>query len=391
MRTAADYGAFVSKPSKTLPKRHLAHRSYRAMIFRRALQREFTQTAAAVFVALFAILISTVLIRLLGQAAGGRVPADAVLALIGFGALAQLPTVLTLTLFVAILTALSRSYRDSEMVVWFAAGVPLTAWIGPVLRFALPLMIVVGACSLFLTPWGLQQSSEYRDRMDSRDDTQRVAPGVFRESSAARRVFFVEIGAGADGRVRNVFVNEETRDGQLVVIASAEGYLHNDEDGRRFVVLEKGRRYDGQPGTPQYRVMEFERYEVQIEQKPAVTQPSRTRALPTVVLLAQGDARSMGELLGRFGAPLSALLLALLAIPLSFVNPRAGRANSLLIALLTYLVYSNAISLFQAWVTQSRVGFALGLVLPHLIVLALLAALFYKRLAVSPFWRARSS
>lgn len=94
------------------------------MIFRRALQREFAQTAAAVFVALFAILISTVLIRLLGQAAGGRVPADAVAALIGFGALAQLPTVLTLTLFIAILVSLSRSYRDSEMVVWFASGVP---------------------------------------------------------------------------------------------------------------------------------------------------------------------------------------------------------------------------------------------------------------------------
>ncbi|WP_418648416.1 LPS export ABC transporter permease LptF [Thauera butanivorans] len=361
------------------------------MIFRRALQREFTHAAAAVFVALFAILISTVLIRLLGQAAGGRVPAEAVLALIGYGALAQLPTVLTLTLFIAILVSLSRSYRDSEMVVWFAAGVPLTSWIRPVLTFALPLVVVIGAGSLYLTPWAQQQSSEYRDRLDSRDDTQRVAPGVFRESSGAQRVFFVEIGAGEDGRVRNVFVSEETRDGGLVVIASAEGYMRSDEEGRRFVVLEKGRRYDGRPGTPEYRVMEFERYEVLVEQKPAVSQPSRTRALPTALLLAQGDKRSMGELLGRIGAPLSALLLALLAIPLSFVNPRAGRANGLLIALLTYLVYSNAISVFQGWVAQGRMSFGVGLFLPHLIVLAMLALLFYKRLAVSPFWRARSS
>src|SRR5690606_81597 len=169
------------------------------MIFRRALQREFAQTAAAVFVALFAILISTVLIRLLGQAAGGRVPADAVAALIGFGALAQLPTVLTLTLFIAILVSLSRSYRDSEMVVWFASGVPLTAWIAPVLMFAVPLVIVVGAGSLWLSPWSQLKSAEYRERLDSRDDTHRVAPGVFRESSGAQRVFFVEVGAGEDG------------------------------------------------------------------------------------------------------------------------------------------------------------------------------------------------
>jgi lipopolysaccharide export system permease protein len=360
------------------------------MIFRRALQREFAQTAAAVFVALFAILISTVLIRLLGQAAGGRVPADAVAALIGFGALAQLPTVLTLTLFIAILVSLSRSYRDSEMVVWFASGVPLTAWIAPVLMCAVPLVIVVGAGSLWLSPWSQLKSAEYRERLDSRDDTHRVAPGIFRESSGAQRVFFVEVGAGEDGRVRNVFVSEQTRSGDLVVIVSAEGYLRSDEEGRRFVVLDKGRRYDGKPGTPEYRVMEFERYEVLIEQKQAITQQARIRALPTEVLLAAQDKRSLGELVGRFGMPVVALLLALMAIPLSFVNPRAGRANNMLVALLVYLLYSNAISVFQSWVSQDKLGFVAGLVLPHLVVVVALGLMFYKRLAVSPFWRRRT-
>jgi len=360
------------------------------MIFRRALQRDFAQTAAAVFVALFAILISTVLIRLLGQAAGGRVPADAVMALIGFGALAQLPTVLTLTLFIAILVSLSRSYRDSEMVVWFAAGVPLTAWIRPVLMFALPMVIVIGAGALYLTPWSQLKSAEYRQLLESRDDTHRVAPGVFRESSSAQRVFFVEVGAGEDGRVRNVFVSEQARDGGLVVIVSAEGFLRSDEEGRRYVVLEKGRRYDGRPGTPQYRVMEFERYEVLVEQRQMAGQPSRTRALPTAVLLALDSSSALGELLARFSAPLTALLLALMAIPLSFVNPRAGRANNMLVALLVYLLYSNAISVFQSWVAQGRIGFTLGLVLPHLVVAGVLGLLFYKRLAISPFWRRRS-
>lgn len=360
------------------------------MIFRRALQREFAQTAAAVFIALFAILISTVLIRLLGQAAGGRVPAEAVAALIGFGALAQLPTVLTLTLFIAILVSLSRSYRDSEMVVWFASGVPLTAWITPVLLFAVPMVVVIGAGSLYLSPWAQLKSAEYRERLDSRDDTHRVAPGVFRESSGAQRVFFVEIGAGEDGRVRNVFVSEQTRAGELVVIVSSEGFLRSDDEGRRYVVLEKGRRYDGKPGTPEYRVMEFERYEVLVEQKQVLTQQARVRALPTAVLLANPDKRSLGELVGRVGAPLVALLLALMAIPLSFVNPRAGRANNMLVALLVYLLYSNAISVFQSWVAQGKLGFALGLVLPHLVVLAALGLMFHKRLAVSPFWRRRA-
>lgn len=359
------------------------------MIFRRALQREFTQVAAAVFVALFAILITTVLIRLLGQAAGGRVPADAVMALIGFGALSEVPTVLTLTLFIAVLMSLSRSYRDSEMVVWFAAGVPLTAWIGPVLRFALPLVAVIAGGTLYLAPWAQHKSAEYKERLESRDDTQRVAPGVFRESAGARRVFFVETGAGEDGRVRNVFVSDE-RGGRLSVIASSRGYLHNDAEGRRFVVLEHGRRYDGEPGTPEYRVMEFERYDVQIEQNQLAAKPARTRTMTTAELLADPDARSRGELVGRIGTPIAAVLLALMAIPLSFVNPRAGRANNLLFALLTYLIYSNAISVCQSWVAQGRMNTFAGLLLPHLVVLALLALMFYRRLAVYPFWRSRA-
>ena len=250
--------------------------------------------------------------------------------------------------------------------------------------------MVAGAGSIYLSPWAQQKSGEYRERLENRDDTHRVAPGVFRESTSAQRVFFVEVGAGEDGRVRNVFVSEQARNGQLVVIASAEGYLRSDDESRRFVVLEKGRRYDGTPGTPEYRVMEFERYEVQVEQKQVAGQQARIRALPTAVLLAQPEARGLGELVGRFGVPLVALLLALMAIPLSFVNPRAGRANNMLVALLVYLVYSNAISVFQSWVAQGKLPFAAGLLLPHVVVLAALALMFHKRLAISPFWRRRA-
>lgn len=359
------------------------------MIFRRALQREFSQSAVGVFVALFAILVSVVLIRLLGQAAGGRVPADAVVALIGFGAVARLPVVLSMTLFIAILLSLSRSYRDSEMVVWFASGLPLTAFIRPVLQFALPVVLAIGGVTLFLAPWANQKSEEYQARIDSRDDTSRIAPGVFRESSAGQRVFFVEMGAEEDGKVRNVFVASE-KDGKLGVVVSAEGSLRTDPNGDRFVVLEQGRRYEGAPGSPAYRVLEFESYSVLVEERKAESAAARTRTLPTSQLLQTPTPRSLGELLERIGTPVSALLLALMAIPLSFVNPRAGRTNNLIFAVLTYLVYNNAISIFQSWVSQGRLGFELAVWLPHVVVLAVLALMFYRRLAVSPFWRARA-
>lgn len=359
------------------------------MIFRNAILREFRNTALALFVALFAILISVVLIRMLGQAAGGRIPADAVMAMIGFGALAQMPVVLSLTLFVSVLITLSRYYRDSEMVVWFSSGQPLTAFISPVMRFAVPMALLIALMTLFVVPWANQKSEIFRAELDSRDDASRVIPGVFRESAGGQRVFFVESGAGEDGKLRNVFVSS-TQGDRVSVIVSEEGLIETDERGDRFLVLESGRRYDGTPGTAEYRVIRFDEYRVLIDQPRVISPSVRTRATPTLELLQERSPRYLGELSSRVNLPLAAVLLTFLAIPLSFVNPRAGRSINIFVAVLAYLVYSNAISIGDAWVAQRKIGFWLATLLPHLIVLGLLAAMFYRRLSLSPFWRARA-
>ena len=120
------------------------------VIFRRALMREFGGLALAVFATLLAVTLTTQLIRLLGQAAGGTVLSDGVLPLLGFAALNYLPVLLSLTLFISVLMAVSRSYRDSEMVIWSSSGLPLTAWMKPVLVFAAPIVILISILSAAL-------------------------------------------------------------------------------------------------------------------------------------------------------------------------------------------------------------------------------------------------
>lgn len=356
------------------------------MIFRRALSREFTQTAATVFVALFAILLTTQLIRLLNEAAGGKLASQAVVALLGFGAINYLPVVLSLTVFIAVLLTLSRWYHDSEMIIWFSSGLSLTAWIGPVMRFALPLVLAIAALSLFLSPWALTKSAEFRQRMDKRDDMSQISPGIFNESSGAERVFFVEGMSGIEGRVKNIFVSS-TQHGRLGVMAAAQGYTETAPNGDRFLVMEHGRRYEGSPGNPEYRVMEFGRYAVRIEPAEArgITQTPSNMPLPE--LLRQRTAANLGEIVWRVGIPVAALMLALLAIPLSFVNPRAGRTTNLVFAILIYMIYSNLISVSQAWVRQGKLGFEIGIWGVHAAMFTLLLALFWHRLTLVKWWR----
>ncbi len=355
-------------------------------IFQRSLLREFGNLAVAVFATLFAITLTTQLIRYLGQAASGKLLSEAVLALLGFSALNYLPVLLSLTLFISVLMTISRSYRDSEMVIWFSAGLPLTAWVRPVLIFAAPLVFVIALLSLFLAPWANNQSEEYRRQLDSRDELSRIAPGVFRESANAERVFFVEGVAGDSGKVQNVFVTS-MQHGRLGVMVSRRGFTEAADNGDRFIVLADGRRYEGNPGEAEYRVMEFKRYAVRIETREAQSGQIPARALSTQTLLEEPHQGNLAELLWRIGLPLGALNLALLAIPLAFVNPRASRSTNLVFALLTYMVYSNLISVSQAWVSQGRISFHIGWWVVHVAMLLLLLALFYRRMSIRSAFR----
>lgn len=356
------------------------------MIFDRAVRREFVHAAAGISVALLAILTSTQLIRLLNDAAGGRVAPEAVLALLGFAALNFMPVLLSLTLFVAILLSLSRAYRDSEMAVWFSSGLPLTAWIRPVLKFAMPIVFAIAVLSAFLSPWANYKSAEYKERLNTRNDASQVTPGTFREARKGERVVFVEAISEDVSQVRNVFVTS-VLDGKLGVVMAASGHQEYAANGDRFMVLEHGRRYEVVPGTPQFKVLEFERYAFRTEDaqaKPAENVPSR---MPIWDLVLNDSPAARGELVWRVGMPLLAIVLALLAIPLSFVNPRAGRSANMLVAILIYAIYSNLVSMSQAWVAQGKLSFWIGLWAAHAFALLPVAFLFYRRMVVSMPWQ----
>lgn len=355
------------------------------MLYRRTLTREMGLTAGAVLTVLIAIALVVLFIRLLGDVARGELANEAVFTFLGFSLLHFLPVLMTIALFAGVLLPLSRMWRDSEMVIWFGAGLSLTQWLRPVLSFALPLTAVIFLLTVALNPWAQTKKNEYRQDLRSRSESSVIAPGLFAESGGGERVYYVEALNPLTGIVRNVFMQSRI-DGQLGLVVAREGSHTELPDGSRYLVFKDGRRYEGTPGRLDYRVIEFERYWMRLDPvlagrvEPGVRQASLDKLLPD----PSPEARA--ELLWRFGVPLSALVLAVMAVPLSFVNTRAHRSYGLLMALLLYFVYNNLLSLAQAWVSQSKLDATIGIVTPHLIMLAATAALFYWRMRTRP-WR----
>ncbi|MFZ6642733.1 LPS export ABC transporter permease LptF [Undibacterium sp. TC4M20W] len=356
------------------------------MIFQRALRRELNSAAGAVFTTLFTITISVMLINILGKAAGGKVASADVVALIGFTALMNMHILLLLTGFISVLLVVTRSYQDSEMVVWFASGLSLTQWIKPVLRFGGPLVILTGLLSFIVTPWANQQNVEFRERFEKRSDIAKVAPGKFQESASSDRIFFVEEVAGDLSKVQNIFINTY-KDGRSSIVVAKEGMVEIDKAGDKFLVMSKGRRYDGVPTAPDFQMMQFEKYGVLISsQNASIAGDKSAKSMPLTALIENLDSTKLGELLWRISLPLMCAVLLLLAIPLGYVNPRVGRSANLIVALLLVVIYLSITNILQALVVQERSSFGMAWWPHHLFVAVLTLCMFLWRLKVNSRW-----
>ncbi len=356
------------------------------MIFQRAIRRELRNTVGAVFTTLFTIVITVMLIRILGDAAGGRVASGDVVALLGFAALIYLPVILSLTAFVSVLLVVARCYQDSEMIVWFASGLSLMRWIRPVMAIGIPIVLLTASLSLWLTPWASRLSAEYKETFKNREDISRISPGKFQESASGDRIFFVE-GLSSDTRnVENVFVSQ-SRDKNNSVVVAQVGSINVDARGDKLLELRNGHRYDGTPGTPDFQTMDFGRYVIVISGSNREIEDNKSsRVLPTAALIAAPVPSNMAELLWRISLPIMCLLQMLLAIPLGFVNPRRGRTLNLMIALVLAISYLNSLGIVQAAVGQGRLSFGAAWWPLHLAAFLIITLLFFWRNNTNSRW-----
>lgn len=323
------------------------------MLFDTTVRRELARSFGATLVVILTIVITMMLIRTLGLAAGGTVAPEDVVLLLGYLALGHLPTMLGLSLFIAVVVTLGRMYRDSEMTIWFASGLGLSRFVRPVLGMAWPVLGVAGALLLFVWPWGNRSSAELRSRYEQRSDLSRVAPGVFQASRDGSRVFFVDRASQAGAEGHNVFVLTRQPPIESVVSARSGQLLSEGDD--RVLQLDLGQRNEVDSRSGIRTLSSFQQYRVVVgETAVRSAQAAPPKTLATLALMQQATPRHQAELAWRFGLLLASANLLLLGVGLSATQPRRASNWNLLIALLSFVVYFNLINLSQAWIASGR-------------------------------------
>ncbi len=302
------------------------------------------------------IVMTMTLIRTLSQASRGSVNPQEVMMVMGYTVLGYLPPILTLSLFIAIVGTLSRMYRDSEMVIWFSGGRGLSAFLGPLFRFAWPVLLVIATLALVVWPWANQQTQELKDRYGKRGDLERVAPGQFQESASGKRVFFLDKDTPDNKSGKNIFISTN-ENGKQTVTSARSGQVVT-IGGGQFLLLANGQRLETD-ATAQVKISEFEEYGNRVgasELEASDNQPAKTRS--TLTLVKEPTRAHLGELAWRLGLALAALNFIVIAVTVSSVNPRAGRSGNLVFALFAFVVYFNLLNLGQSWVSSGKAGFA---------------------------------
>ncbi len=348
------------------------------MLFHSSLRKELSRSFSATLVVLATIVMTMMLIRTLGLASKGSVDPSDVLLVMAYTVLGYMPTILSLSLFVAIVGTLSRMYADSEMVIWFSSGRGLVDFVKPLFRFAWPVLVLVGLLAVFGWPWANSQTQGMRDQYERRGDLERITPGEFRESAGRNRVFFIDKDTPDGATATNVFISSIERGKQLVTSARS-GRIDTIDDAR-YLLLSNGQRLERPLAAGPLKISEFGTYGAKVGGDAANSlQAKPARSLPTTALLADPTPINRGELGWRLGMLLAGANFVLLALTLTSVNPRVGRSGNLMLAFFAFVVYLNMINLGQSWVGSGRIGMAAYLVVLHGGVLALTSLWLAKR------------
>jgi lipopolysaccharide export system permease protein len=322
--------------------------------------RETLVAALGVSAVLMVVLITNQLAQVLKRAADNGFPAEVLGELVALGGLRQAEIILPIGLMLGVMLALGRLYHDSEMTAATACGVSPLHISRPILLVASSVALLVALLSLWISPWAAERVREVRSAAVQAGDYAVITPGRFRSFGTSGVVVYAQ-SKDADGTLRNVFVKRAREERYEIALAdrarheiSADGALHT-------LTLYAGERYEGVPGTAQFRRIRFAENQIPVRVPEVAPRGLELEAKATADLLGDSSPNVQAELQRRLSLPLSVWLLAWMAIPLSKLKPRQGRYARLWQGIVIYFVYMSLLSAAQVWLERGVVPSAVGL------------------------------
>lgn len=352
-------------------------------ILDRYILRQVIASWLGVTAVLLIILLTNQVARVLQRAAENQYPRDVVLELIALSAVQNVAVLLPVGLLLGVVLAFGRLYHDSEMAAAFSCGVGPSRIYGPMLVLTAVVTALLAWLTLVLSPAAAERAWELRNDAARSGQFAALAPGKFRSFGAGSTVVYAE-GAAADGTLERVFVKRNRGNRYEIAVARRARHAISPDGSLHTMTLYDGERYEGVPGSAQFRIVRFAENVIPVRVPGAAAGSASLDSVPTAQLLRSAVPKERAELHWRVALPVMAVALTLLAVPLSRLRPRQGRYARVWVAVVIYFVYVSLASAGKVWIERGTLPEALGLWWVHAVVVAL--ALF---VILVPGWLAR--
>ena len=339
-------------------------------VLNRYLMREATLGWAAVTVVLLGIMLATRFARFLAEAAAGELPQDLLFKVVLLSSVQYLVILIPVSLMLGLMLALGRMYKDQEITALAACGVGLREMYRPFIGIAVLLAVATGALALQFGPWA-GRTVDYLIK-DARRLVQFTPfeAGHFKSVAGDRAVFYTERVDHESGELGAVFVYVADPAYRSVLLAASGKQGVDPATGEREVSLYDGARYQGRPGQADFELTRFGEYGTRVTPPDFIYVTGKRKVRDTLELIGSLDPEDQAELQWRIAAPITVLLLALIAVPLAHTSPRQGRYGKVVLGIVVYLVYINLLGVGQALIAEGWVEPAFGLWWVHALMLA---------------------
>ncbi len=309
----------------------------------------------------------------------GKLPVDVVLSILSLGILNSAILLVPFALLVTLLLTLGRLYRDSEIYAIKTSGVGSLGLLKKASLLVLPVVAILMYLALFSNPWAAQRIETIKLKARGQADIFGLTPGQFVESKYGNWVVFIESSDKEHGVVNNIFIYDR-RQGKIAIETAKVAQQENlQELGGESLILTKGQRYEGIPGEGGFKIVTFKQHAVRLPGFDSKIDVNEPEFKTTADLLKSGKPADQAEFQWRLSIPIAALLLVLLAFPLSISSPRQGRFARLGLAIVIYLIYSNLLILAETWVADGKLPVIPGLFAVHFVLAVVIAFLMYRQ------------
>jgi len=301
--------------------------------------RETLKSQLAILFILLLIFFCQKLVRILGAAADGEIPTNLVLSLLGLGVPEMAQLILPLSLFLGLLMTLGKLYTESEITVMHACGLSRAVLIKAAMVLALFTGIIAAVNVMWAGPWSSRHQDQVLADAKANPGMAALAQGQFQQATDGNSVLFIE---GVEGNhFNNVFLAQIRPKGNArpSVVVADSGQLSQHKDGSQVVTLNTGTRFEGTAMLRDFRITDFQNYQAIIGHQTVALDPTDTEQMDMRTLFNTDTPRASAELHWRLTLIFTVVMMALMVVPLSVVNPRQGRVLSMLPAMLLYLVF----------------------------------------------------